>query len=1251
MCISLRLITKAINNRINPLLQNLINEQQRANVPTRRMDHGVTLLTHLIHRSTLNPNSTTALLQVDFKQAFDNVSHFFLRRVLEAVGFGPRMIQTIMTITTTLQAQIIVNDLLSPSYKVKRGVPQGCALSAVLFILCLEPLLRYTTKLKYAKDGVDLTYSSVPNLLWYLAYADDLQIPFTSFKQLKVWLQTLSMFAKFSGLECNWLKTKIHLIGRALWVPPLPTSTVPTLSVKGFSLVEHVQRTFPSFTKDSFSVIGDFKYCGVLFSIRDELRLVLPLMNREDAPLECNLTSRSWNLRVSSLERFTGTLKKTPVPSFSKRISFALTHVLSKIHFLAFTSTCPPSLISRLQTMINQLVFHKSVCPTDIRIAMMPTLHLGGFDHVNVQMRFAALTATWVQQYIKNSLPSMLHSLITEGLKAYLLYPAPRAPPRVPKEIVDAIPHPTALVDAVIQSMSKDLKFNLERTTFDGNPNSTSMLPPIFRQALIYLCFSYHSSNNSSVIPRQFQPPETDSPDPTVSLAFLNEPLFLNSSICLRIDGSCLLIPEEALPIHRTGLRSVRDLMLTPTYEIQPYQRVMAQDIDRREIALSLDSPRYPSLRSLVGPVGQRWRFLLPRQNISSCQDTNDLWSSILPKEPLNLLLSQSNLQPQIPLPLQQEAQNTSATVCWTNNSVYTSHYPIQIPIPPITCEETSENSLVPILSMSTKQYGIVFKRVAYMKFKSDTKSALAVVPTPFRENHGWPKQLGISSLSVPWNIIVDALVDKAIPESSHYYCMSFVYFPLWCPTVYKMPPNTPPFVFQDGSTSSWTCCPRCSQEYTPLHAAFYCSELTLFWANIHRVLLPLIPDSALVPRAKIGITQGDIPCCGLSLLVDPKKSCSSRHLLINVFACAFKALFSTISQPDFNKQLLTQQEKGKFQSYAFSQFTSAWCNHLRTCCAHLRSGGKKPAVPFPHTVVVSSNLDILFSKINNGTAPVDPKEIERRRVEMVHQYFPYLTLDPDPLLVDQVPLSDVNSKLIVDPHQLVSVHVSNLQITAPSAVWPPNNFRRVLPPYATALSSSTSTTSSAVNQGSAIAPLPPSPIFPQHILPNVDLVLVPIFTDGSCRNNGRPSAKAGYAVLCPSYPQLDLCERLPYMFTQSNNAAELMAIIKALQRSVSLQPLLQKLVIPHICTDSQYVIQSVLSHIPAWKLSLPPDPHEPNALLIQELGILSRQHTIIWQHVRAHTTADDFFSYYNRVVDKQANKITIDPPAGTPHV
>jgi ribonuclease HI len=122
-------------------------------------------------------------------------------------------------------------------------------------------------------------------------------------------------------------------------------------------------------------------------------------------------------------------------------------------------------------------------------------------------------------------------------------------------------------------------------------------------------------------------------------------------------------------------------------------------------------------------------------------------------------------------------------------------------------------------------------------------------------------------------------------------------------------------------------------------------------------------------------------------------------------------------------------------------------------------------------------------------------------------------------------------------------------------------------------------------------------------------------------------------------------------MFTQSNNAAELMAIIKALQRSVSLQPLLQKLVIPHICTDSQYVIQSVLSHIPAWKLSLPPDPHEPNALLIQELGILSRQHTIIWQHVRAHTTADDFFSYYNRVVDKQANKITIDPPAGTPHV
>lgn len=76
------------------------------------------------------------------------------------------------------------------------------------------------------------------------------------------------------------------------------------------------------------------------------------------------------------------------------------------------------------------------------------------------------------------------------------------------------------------------------------------------------------------------------------------------------------------------------------------------------------------------------------------------------------------------------------------------------------------------------------------------------------------------------------------------------------------------------------------------------------------------------------------------------------------------------------------------------------------------------------------------------------------------------------------------------------------------------------------------------------------------------------IYTDGACRNNGTPNAKAGYGVFFGDDDARNTFGRLEGR-EQTNNRAELTAIIKALE-------CLDKSVCVLIKTDSNYSIDAV---------------------------------------------------------------------------
>ena len=82
----------------------------------------------------------------------------------------------------------------------------------------------------------------------------------------------------------------------------------------------------------------------------------------------------------------------------------------------------------------------------------------------------------------------------------------------------------------------------------------------------------------------------------------------------------------------------------------------------------------------------------------------------------------------------------------------------------------------------------------------------------------------------------------------------------------------------------------------------------------------------------------------------------------------------------------------------------------------------------------------------------------------------------------------------------------------------------------------------------------------------------VTVYTDGSCINNGDSDARAGAGYWYGENDIRNGCLRLPDTIEQSNNAGELVAILKAVQMTPTNTTLIIK-------TDSQYAIDGIITH------------------------------------------------------------------------
>ena len=80
------------------------------------------------------------IISIDQTKAFDRVDWDFLFQTLKRFNFGPQFIQWIQILYTEVKSCVKVNNFISETFKLEKGVCQGCPLSPLLYVLVAEVL-------------------------------------------------------------------------------------------------------------------------------------------------------------------------------------------------------------------------------------------------------------------------------------------------------------------------------------------------------------------------------------------------------------------------------------------------------------------------------------------------------------------------------------------------------------------------------------------------------------------------------------------------------------------------------------------------------------------------------------------------------------------------------------------------------------------------------------------------------------------------------------------------------------------------------------------------------------------------------------------------------------------------------------------------------------------------------------------------------------------------------------------------------
>uniref|UniRef100_A0A4W5LRK9 Reverse transcriptase domain-containing protein n=3 Tax=Hucho hucho TaxID=62062 RepID=A0A4W5LRK9_9TELE len=204
-----KILAKILANRMKKVLNDIIAPTQNYSVPGRDIADTINTIRDVINK--MNRDKIGGIvLNVDLNKAFDRVEHDFMFRVMEKYGFGNRIIGWIKLLYKKATSRVKCNGVLTDSFIIERSVRQGCPISALLFVLSVEPLAAFLKKdksincVQIPQGGFSLIHQ----------YADDTTITVRDEESVKRVIDCFKVYGKASGAKVNMDKSIVMYIGK-----------------------------------------------------------------------------------------------------------------------------------------------------------------------------------------------------------------------------------------------------------------------------------------------------------------------------------------------------------------------------------------------------------------------------------------------------------------------------------------------------------------------------------------------------------------------------------------------------------------------------------------------------------------------------------------------------------------------------------------------------------------------------------------------------------------------------------------------------------------------------------------------------------------------------------------------------------------------------------------------------------------------------------------------------------------------------
>ena len=348
-----KILAHVLANRLKKVINNIISTDQSGYLKGRNIGFNIRLIQDVIDYCESNEHEG-AILFLDFQKAFDTVNHDFLNQVLKKYNFGNSFIKWVDIMYYNAEAHVTNNGWTSKSFKISKGIRQGCPLSALLFLLVVEVLACNIRE--NSDDGLHINVNGKIKTISISQLADDTTLFLKDEQAIKNCLEKVELFGNASGLKLNKQKTE------GLW------------------LGHHVNRN------DSFADINWNKTCikalGVYFAY-----------DSKEAEIKI------WNDKLNSIKKILHIWNQRDL-SLQGRILIIKSLALAKIVYLLSAIGIPEKMIKEINKEFFSFLWKKRRDKIARTVQISP-IENGGLNMIDLKSYCTAMKAIWAYRLYK----------------------------------------------------------------------------------------------------------------------------------------------------------------------------------------------------------------------------------------------------------------------------------------------------------------------------------------------------------------------------------------------------------------------------------------------------------------------------------------------------------------------------------------------------------------------------------------------------------------------------------------------------------------------------------------------------------------------------------------------------------------------------------------------------------------------------------------------------------------------------------